>query len=114
MEVRGMPDTKHMNFKLVAHDQFVSWYPYGSYNIQNEDLATLMVSHSLNRVYEANLFGSGFPVSPPRDYPHMIANENYTIVYDSTHIDPNAPHTSDNIIEIDGEEIELMNSELMI
>ena len=47
-----------------------------------------MVSHSLNRVYEANLFGSGFPVTPPRDYPNMLANINCTIVYDSTHVDP--------------------------
>jgi hypothetical protein len=27
-------------------------------------------------------------MSPPRDYPHMMTEENYTIVYDSTHVDP--------------------------
>lgn len=47
-----------------------------------------MVHHSVNRLYERRLFGSGFPASPPRDYPHFIAEENYTIVYDSTHVDP--------------------------
>ena len=44
-----------------------------------------MISHSLNRLYEINLFGSGYPMSPPRDYPHMIAEANYTVIYDSSH-----------------------------
>ena len=30
-------------------------------------------------------------MSPPRDYPHMMTEENYTIVYDSTHVDPHYP-----------------------
>jgi hypothetical protein len=47
-----------------------------------------MIRHCLNRLYEGNLFGSGWPMSPPRDYPHMMTEENYTIVYDSTHVDP--------------------------
>jgi hypothetical protein len=47
-----------------------------------------MISHSLNRLYEGFLFGSGYPLSPPRDYPHMMTEENCTVVYDSTHIDP--------------------------
>ena len=51
-------------------------------------MGRLMVKHSVNRLYELNLFGSGFPLSPPRDYPHMIAEYNYTITYDSSHIDP--------------------------
>lgn len=46
-----------------------------------------MVKHSLNRLYERRLFGSGFPYSPPRDYPHFIVEDNYTVVYDSTHVD---------------------------
>ena len=46
-----------------------------------------MVKHSLNRMYELNLFGSGYPTSPPRDYPHFIVEENFTVVYDSTHVD---------------------------
>lgn len=55
--------------------------------MQNEDLARAMVSHSLNTLYHGYLFGSGFPQFPPRDYPHFIAEHNYTIVYDSTHVD---------------------------
>lgn len=54
-----------------------------------------MVKHSLNRLYEVNLYGNNYPVSPPRDYPHMIVEENYTIVYDSSHIDPDLPEYMD-------------------
>ena len=56
--------------------------------MQNQVLAELMVRNSLNRMYEGYLFGSGWPQSPPRDYPHFVVEENYTIVYDSTHVDP--------------------------
>lgn len=53
--------------------------------MENRGLAELMISHSLNRLYEINLFGSGYPMSPPRDYPHMIAEGNATLIYDSSH-----------------------------
>ena len=59
-----------------------------------------MVKHSLNRLYEVNLFGNGYPYSPPRDFPHLIAEHNYTIIYDSTHIDP-------TFVDEDNEGIEL-------
>lgn len=42
-----------------------------------------------------NLFGNNYPVSPPRDYPHMIVEDNFTIVYDSSHIDPDLPEYED-------------------
>ena len=76
-----------MHFKLRSHNQLPHFYPYQEYKIENQELAELMVKHSLNRMYEVNLFGNGYPVSPPRDYPHMIAEENYTIVYDSSHVE---------------------------
>ena len=55
--------------------------------MENQDLARLMISNSLNTLYNTDLYGSGFPQFPPRDYPHFIAEENFTIVYDSTHVD---------------------------
>ena len=55
-----------MHFKLKKHDQHPHFYPYGQYEIKNLELAELMVKHSLNRMYEINLFGNGYPVSPPR------------------------------------------------
>ena len=95
LEVEGHPGAQFQHFRLVGHDQFPSFYPYGDFKMQNPELATLMVKHSLNRMYEVNLFGSGYPVSPPRDYPHMIMEDNYTIVYDSTHIDPTGFYEED-------------------
>ena len=41
--------------------------------MQNEDLARLMIHHSLNRLYGQPLFGSGWPLHPPRDYPHFMS-----------------------------------------
>ncbi len=46
-----------------------------------------MINHSLNRLLEEKVFGSDWPLFP-KDYPHFIVEQNYTIVYDSTHVDP--------------------------
>lgn len=46
-----------------------------------------MVSHSMNRLLEEKVFGSDWPLFP-KDYPHFIVEHNYTVVYDSTHVDP--------------------------
>lgn len=46
-----------------------------------------MIKHSLNRLYEGKLFGSGWPLHPQRDYPHFVSELGSTLVYDSTHID---------------------------
>jgi hypothetical protein len=45
-----------------------------------------MVKFSLNRLYEGRLFGSGYPLYPARDYPEFITETNFTVVYDSTHV----------------------------
>lgn len=87
MEVEGDAREDRLDFKLRAHDEFISLYPV-DIPVENEALAKLMIHHSVNRLYEGHLFGSRWPMSPPRDYPHMITAENYTIVYDSTHIEP--------------------------
>ncbi len=46
-----------------------------------------MVRHSLNRLKFGPIFGSGWPIRS-RDYPQFIVEEDYTILYDSTHVDP--------------------------
>ena len=56
------------------------------YKIENEELARHMVQHSLNRVYETHVFGDGWDLFP-RDYPHFHVEHDFTLVYDSTHID---------------------------
>lgn len=54
--------------------------------MENKLLADQMVSHSLNRLYEEKLFGSGWPLHPERDYPHFEAEIDASFVYDSTHV----------------------------
>ena len=97
LEVEGVPMESTMDFKLRSHEQFVSLYQYSDYKYLNEELARVMIKHCLNRLYDSNLFGSGWPMSPPRDYPHMMTEENYTIVYDSTHVDPHYPQEEDTL-----------------
>lgn len=46
-----------------------------------------MVMHSLNRLRNTEVLGSGWPIYP-KDYPHFMVEENYTVIYDSTHVDP--------------------------
>jgi|LakMenEpi03Aug12_release.lakeMendotaPanAssembly.Ray.scaffolds.fasta_scaffold4026741_2 hypothetical protein len=45
-----------------------------------------MVGHSLNRLYEGKLFGSGWALHPQRDYPHYETDLNDAVVYDTTHV----------------------------
>lgn len=46
-----------------------------------------MIKHSLNRLYDVKLFGSGWPLHPQRDYPHFMTEHDASVVYDSTHVD---------------------------
>ena len=45
-----------------------------------------MISHSINRLYDSKLFGSGWPIFPVRDYPHFEGESDATFVYDSSHV----------------------------
>lgn len=45
-----------------------------------------MISHGLNRLYQTNLFGSGWPMSPPRDYPQFESNRDFAVIYDPTQV----------------------------
>ena len=55
-----------------------------------------MVADSLKRLYEGNLFGSGWPQSPPRDYPHFQVFTNYTAIFDSSLV--SAPQVRDSYL----------------
>ena len=57
------------------------------FKVENEELANLMIKHSLNRLKEEAVFGSGWSLWP-KDYPHFMVADNFTVVYDSTHINP--------------------------
>ena len=82
--VEGHPKRDHLNFKIVKHSQQATFTPQGTYKLLNKELADLMVSDCLNRLYEGNYFGSGWPQSPPKDYPGFRVEENYTAVIDSS------------------------------
>lgn len=45
-----------------------------------------MVSHSLNRLKGERIFGSGWKFFP-RDYPHVMVEDDYLVIYDSTHVE---------------------------
>lgn len=45
-----------------------------------------MIRHSLNRLYDTKLFGSGWPLYPQRDYPHFETETTASFVYDSSHV----------------------------
>ena len=55
--------------------------------MQNKELADHMIMHSMNRLKGSEVFGSGWPIYP-KDYPHFIVEQDYAIIYDSTHVDP--------------------------
>lgn len=49
-----------------------------------------MIAHSIGRLVGHRTFGSGWKLYQ-RDYPHFITEDHYSIVYDSTHVDPHTP-----------------------
>lgn len=55
-----------------------------------------MLHLSLNKLFQRKLFGSGFPISPSKDYPIFFAEDNYTGIYDPTRINPDQ-YTSDTM-----------------
>ena len=66
---------------------FKATYLNSPYKVENVELADLMIKHSLNRLKEGHVFGSGWNLWP-KDYPHFMVADNFTVVYDSTHITP--------------------------
>lgn len=45
-----------------------------------------MIKHSLNRLLGHKVLGSGWEFYP-RDYPQFMVEDNYTVLYDSTHVE---------------------------
>lgn len=86
LEVEGRPNSDTVDFYLKSHTEFISYYDTFGYKLYNKPLADAMIKHSLNRLYDQTLFGSGWPLHPQRDYPHFITEAACTLVYDSTHV----------------------------
>ena len=88
LNVEGTARQQEVDFHVASFNHTTTFQEYMDYKIGNEELAQHMVTHSLNRLIRHRCFGSGWKLYP-RDYPHFIVEDNYTIVYDSTHVDPN-------------------------
>ena len=56
----------------------------GEYRLANKELAELVIDDCLSRLKEGHLFGSGWPQSPPRDYPRFRVYDNFTAVMDAS------------------------------
>lgn len=86
--IEGVPRASSLDFRVRNFQELVTFYPYGDYKTLNEPLARELLRHSLRRLEFVPCFGSGWPLSPPRDYPNFMTEDNVTVVYDSTHVDP--------------------------
>lgn len=86
LEIQGKPQSDTIDFVLKSHTEFITYYETTGYKLQNKELADAMIKHSLNRLYEWPLFGSGWPLNPQRDYPHFLSEATASLVYDSTHV----------------------------
>lgn len=82
--VAGVPGKDYLDFNIRSFDYRVGFFPIGKYQLADRNLAILMVADCLKRIYEARVFGSGWPQSPPRDYPHFKVYDNYTAIFDSS------------------------------
>ena len=102
LEAHGRASKKHLDFHIISFNQTTSFTPYQEYKVENIELAQHMVTHSLNRLLESKVFGSGWALYD-RDYPHFIVEDNYTIVYDSTHVDPTQVNLEENKLDIQNE-----------
>lgn len=71
LTIAGQPTANFLNFRILNHSQIIYFKPTSKYPLGNQRLAEAMIGDSLNRIYEGNLFGSGWPQSPPKDYPHF-------------------------------------------
>lgn len=67
----GISKRSHLNFEIIGHSQKCKFMPQGEYELVNKELAELMVADCVNRMYEGTTFGSGWPQSPPMDYPQF-------------------------------------------
>lgn len=89
--VEGRPNQTAIDFHIIHTDTHnVTLIPYLDYKIANKDLALHMIAHSIGRLVGHRTFGSGWKLYQ-RDYPHFITEDHYSIVYDSTHVDPHTP-----------------------
>ena len=106
LNVHGRANRDTIDFHVVHFNQTSTFTPYSDYKVVNLELAQHMVTHSLNRLLENKVFGSGWKIYT-RDYPHFIVEDNYTVIYDSTHVDPDNGSQDETELEYEEESVEI-------
>ena len=59
--------------------------------INNTNLAAFKINQVLNNLKGLRTFGTGFPTWP-RDHPNIWISDNFTLLYDSSHVPHFEPH----------------------
>lgn len=80
-----------LNVKIQSAEGIPTFRAIDGYIVDNINLATFKIHQALQIVKEVDTVGTGFPTWP-RDHPNVEVNDNYTLLYDSSHI----PHLSTN------------------
>jgi hypothetical protein len=88
MEMVGIPSEFSLDFTLRNHEAFITLYPNVNFPVIQTELSLKIINNSLNRLYEHKLFGSGWPLATERENPRFLADDNFMVVYDATHVDP--------------------------
>lgn len=69
--VEGFPNLKDMEFRVIDFMYNLTLTDYMEFKIENKELADHMIMHSLNRLRDTPVFGTGWPLYD-RDYPHFV------------------------------------------
>ena len=78
-----------LSVKIDDVDGVPTFKMVDGYAVDNLELAKFKIAQVLGSMKGESTFGTGFPTWP-RDHPNVEVNENFTLLYDSSHV----PHTS--------------------
>jgi hypothetical protein len=82
LTVEAIPQQDTLDFKIINQQHTVAFSAQSPFKVANAELAELIVSDSLERLYEGKAFGSGWPQSPPRRYSQFIVEDTFALVFD--------------------------------
>lgn len=70
---------------MVKADKFAHFRDTGIYVIHDIELANYFLTQSLTRLTEGYVFGSGWELYA-RDYPRLLLQEGYMLIYDAGNV----------------------------
>jgi hypothetical protein len=68
--------------KLSKFIHKVTFNQVGEYNIYDKATGERIINESIKRLYDTNLFGSGWPLYPKRDNASFLLFNNTAFIYD--------------------------------